>query len=92
MPNLLFCSSIASYCTTKFGRYTYSGRYFAVVESGRLVSEDGWDLDILTPYEKEVGLDLDGNVLLDNHRNVLERIFYLADTNAITAPAALFPT
>ena len=64
---------------------------FAVVESGRLVSEDGWDLDILTPYEKEVGLDTDGEVLLDNHRNVRERVFYLADTNAITAPCCVVP-
>ena len=36
-------------------------------------------------------MDTDGEVLLDNHRNVLERIFYFADTNAITAPCCVVP-
>ena len=65
-----------------------------MVESGKLISEDndddGWGLDIVTPLEKEVCLDSEGKVLLDEDGNV-HRSFYLADTNAITGPCCVVP-
>ena len=79
------------------GRRLYSGGIrlqegvFAVVESGKILEEDNWDLDILTPFEKDVGLDAEGNILLNNQGNIAERMFYLADTNAFKAPCCVVP-
>ena len=75
-----------------FGGTRLQEGVFAVVESGKLISEDddAWGLDIVTPLEKDVGLDSEGEVLLDEEGNV-QRSFFLADTNAITGPCCVIP-
>ena len=64
---------------------------FAVVESGRVMEEKDWDLEVLTPFEKDVGLDDKGDIRLDINGNIAQRRFYLADTNAFKAPCCVVP-
>lgn len=68
---------------------------YAVVECTKKVTEpEGGEvrkLELLAPYEKEVGLDEEGKPLLDPLGHIKTRIFYLADTDAITGPCCAVP-
>ena len=58
---------------------------YAVVESTKEVPmEPGDQLDMIFPIEKEVILDEEGSTIVN-------KVFYLADTDAITAPACVVP-
>ena len=74
----------------KFGGINLKEGVFAVVESCVLLDDDH-DLQLITPMEKEVKLDEKGDIALDEDGNVLERVFYLADTDAITSPCCAVP-
>ena len=67
------------------GGIRLNGGIFAVVESGRMVAQsaNGRKLELLTPFQKDVEFDCNGDVV--------KRIFYLADTDAITSPCCVVP-
>ena len=76
-----------------FGGIRLHEGVFAVVECGKILndSDELLDMDILSPLEKEVGLDEEGNIRLDESGKVQERRFYLADTDAITSTCCVVP-
>ena len=77
----------------EFGGIRLEEGVFAVVESGKMVEKEtnGQELDLLTPFLKDVVLDANGEIGLDKEGKIQERMFYLADTNAITSPCCVVP-
>ena len=67
---------------------------FAVVECAKVVGEEALGrepLEVMYPIEKSVGVDERGKILLKKDGKLQKRIFYLADTDAFTAPLCVVP-
>ena len=78
----------------KYGGISLEEGVFACVECGNVMKKEReglTTLETMHPVEKIVGLDDEGQVLLDEDFQVSDRKFFLADTEAFVEPCCVIP-